>query len=35
MKDLEEASFMLSIQMQRDRTYGILGLSQNAYIDKC
>ena len=34
MKDLEDISFVISIQIQRDRTHGILGLSQKAYIDK-
>jgi len=34
MKDLGEASFMLGIQIQRNRTREILGLSQKTYIDK-
>ena len=34
MKDLREASFVIGIQIQRDRTRGILGLSQKVYIDK-
>ena len=34
MKDLGNASFMLGIQIYRDRSKGILGLSQKAYIDK-
>ena len=34
MKDLEKASFVIGIQIQRDRTRGILGLSQKPYIDK-
>ena len=35
MKDLREASFVLGIQIQRDRTRGILSLSKKkAYIDK-
>ena len=34
MKDLREASFVIGIQIQRDRTRGILGLSQKPYIDK-
>ena len=34
MKDLGEASFVLGIQIDRDRSKGILGLSQKAYIDK-
>ena len=33
-KDLGEASFVLDIQIQRDRTREILGLSQKAYIDE-
>ena len=34
MKDLGSASFVLGIQIFRDRSRGILGLSQKAYIDK-
>lgn len=34
MKDLGEASYVLGIKIQRDRSRGILGLSQQAYIDK-
>ena len=34
MKDLENASFMIDAQIQRDMTREILGLSQKAYIDK-
>jgi len=34
MKDLGDASFMIDIQIQCDRTREILGLSQKAYIDK-
>ncbi|KZV51821.1 hypothetical protein F511_11198 [Dorcoceras hygrometricum] len=34
MKDLSEASFVLGIQIHRDRSRGILGLSQMSYIDK-
>ncbi|KAL9265865.1 Retrovirus-related Pol polyprotein from transposon TNT 1-94-like protein [Drosera capensis] len=34
MKDLGEASFVLGIQIHRERSRGILGLSQNSYIDK-
>ncbi|RVW26309.1 Retrovirus-related Pol polyprotein from transposon TNT 1-94 [Vitis vinifera] len=34
MKDLGNASFVLGIQIHRDRLRGILGLSQKAYIDK-
>ena len=31
MKDLGEASFVLGIEIHRDRTKGVLGLSQKAY----
>ncbi|RVX03812.1 Retrovirus-related Pol polyprotein from transposon TNT 1-94 [Vitis vinifera] len=34
IKDLGNASFVLGIQIHRDRSRGILGLSQKAYIDK-
>ena len=34
MKDLGNASFVLSIQIYKDRPRGILGLSQKSYIDK-
>jgi hypothetical protein len=34
MKDLGDASYVLGIQIQRDRTRGVLGLSQKAYIGK-
>jgi len=34
MQDLGDASFVIGIQIQRDRTRKILGLSQRAYIDK-
>ena len=34
VKDLGEASFVIGIQILRDRTRGILGLSQKTYIDK-
>jgi hypothetical protein len=34
MKDLREASFVLGIEIHRDRSRGTLGLSQNAYIDR-
>jgi hypothetical protein len=34
MKDLGEASFVLEIEIHRDRSKGILGLSQKAYIEK-
>jgi hypothetical protein len=32
MKDLGEASFVLGINIHRDRTKGVLGLSQKLYI---
>jgi len=34
MKDLGDVSFVKGIQIQCDRTRGIFGLSQKAYIDK-
>ncbi|KAL9249770.1 Retrovirus-related Pol polyprotein from transposon TNT 1-94-like protein [Drosera capensis] len=34
MKDLGNASFVLGIQIYRDRLKGVLGLSQKGYIDK-
>jgi Reverse transcriptase (RNA-dependent DNA polymerase) len=34
MKDLGEASYVLGLKIHRDRNKGILGLSQQAYIDK-
>lgn len=34
MKDLGEASFILGIRIHRDRSRGILGLSQKSYIEK-
>ena len=34
MKDLGDASFVLSIQIHRDRSRGILGLSRKSYIEK-
>ncbi|MBS2634144.1 hypothetical protein KFY46_25775, partial [Salmonella enterica subsp. enterica serovar 1,4,[5],12:i:-] len=34
MKDLGEASYVLGIEIHRDRAQGILGLSQKAYIEK-
>ena len=34
MKDLGNASFMLGMQIYRDHSRGILGLSQKSYIDK-
>ena len=34
MKDMGEASYVISIKIHRDRHRGILGLSQEAYINK-
>jgi hypothetical protein len=34
MKDLGEASFILGIEIHQDRSKGVLGLSQMAYIEK-
>jgi len=34
MKDLGEASYVLGIEIHRDRRKGVLGLSQKAYIEK-
>ena len=34
MKDLGDSSFVLGIQIYRDRSLGILGLSQKSYIEK-
>jgi len=34
MKDLGDASFVLGIKIHRDRSQGILGLSQESYIEK-
>ena len=34
MKDLGEASYVIGIEIYRDRSRGILGLSQKAYIEK-
>ena len=34
MKDLGNASFVLGIQIYKNRSRGILGLSQKSYIDK-
>uniref|UniRef100_A0A2N9IDU9 Integrase catalytic domain-containing protein n=1 Tax=Fagus sylvatica TaxID=28930 RepID=A0A2N9IDU9_FAGSY len=34
MKDLGEASFVLGIEIHRDRSRGILGLSQKSYINR-
>ena len=33
MKDLGEASFVLGIEIHRDRSQNLLGLSQRAYVD--
>ena len=33
MKDLGEASYILSTEIHRDKSKGVLGLSQKAYID--
>ncbi|GJU40903.1 retrotransposon protein, putative, ty1-copia subclass [Tanacetum coccineum] len=34
MKDLEEAAFILEIKIYRDRSKRLIGLGQNAYMDK-
>ena len=34
MKDLGEVSFVLGIEIHRDRRKGVLGLSQKAYIER-
>jgi hypothetical protein len=34
MKDLGEVSYVLGLKIHRDQNKGILGLSQQAYIDK-
>ena len=34
MKGLGDASFVLGMQIHRDRSRGILGLSQKSYIEK-
>jgi hypothetical protein len=34
MKDLGDASYVLGIEIHRDRSKGVLGLSQAAYIKK-
>ncbi|KAI3812580.1 hypothetical protein L1987_17291 [Smallanthus sonchifolius] len=34
MKDLREASYVIGIEIQRDRSKSILGLSQRAYIER-
>ena len=33
MKDLRDASFVLGIEIRKDRSHNLLGLSQKAYID--
>ncbi|KAA0047099.1 Retrovirus-related Pol polyprotein from transposon TNT 1-94 [Cucumis melo var. makuwa] len=34
MKDMGETSYVIAIEIFRDRTHGLLGLSQKAYINK-
>ena len=34
MKDMDEASYVIGIEIFRDRSHGVLGLSQKAYINK-
>jgi hypothetical protein len=34
MKDFGDASYVLGIEIHRDRTKGVLGLSERAYIEK-
>jgi len=34
MKDMGEAYYLIGIEIFRDRSQGLLGLSQNAYINK-
>jgi Reverse transcriptase (RNA-dependent DNA polymerase) len=34
MKDLGKASYVIGIKIYRDRSHGILGLSQKTYIEK-
>jgi hypothetical protein len=34
MKDLGEASYVLGIEIHRDRSKGVLGLSQKSYISR-
>ena len=34
MKDLGEAAYILGIKIYRDRSKGLIGLSQDTYIDK-
>ena len=34
MKDMGEASYVIGISISRNRSHGLLGLSQKAYIEK-
>ena len=34
MKDMDKATYVIGIEIFRDRSHGILGLSQKAYIDR-
>ena len=34
MKDMNEASYVIGIEIFRDRSQGLLGLSQKAYINR-
>lgn len=34
MKDLGEAYFVLGIEIHKDRSHGVVGLSHRAYIDR-
>ena len=34
MKDMDEASYVIDIKIHRERSQGILGLSQETYINK-
>jgi hypothetical protein len=34
MKDLGKASFVLGIEIHRDKSKGVLGLLQKAYLEK-
>ena len=34
MKDMDEATYVIGIEIFRDRSHGILGLSQKAYIER-
>ena len=33
-KDMDEASYVINIKIHRERSHGILGLSQETYINK-